>query len=79
MRGTPGFAVSFLFVSICDFMHSIHAPTVSPASGRHGGWFRWWVRQPVAWVMLWAAWALLALGYLTYRDALDGLICRAAA
>jgi hypothetical protein len=58
-------------------MHSTLATAASTAPRMHGGLFRW-ARQPVAWVLLWAVWCLLALGYFAYRNALDGLICRVA-
>ena len=73
----PRFTVLFLFVTICDPMHSTLATAASTAPRMHGGLFRW-ARQPVAWVLLWAVWGLLALGYFAYRNALDGLICRVA-
>ncbi len=57
-------------------MHSALAAASTPPR-MQGGLFRW-VRQPATWVTLWAVWCLLALGYFAYRDALDGLICRAA-
>lgn len=34
-------------------------------------------RRAVLWVLLWAVYVLLALGWFGYQDALDGLICRA--
>jgi hypothetical protein len=67
----------FSFVSFCDPMHSSLAAAASTAPRMQGGPLRW-ARQPVAWVTLWAVWCLLALGYFAYRNALDGLICRAA-
>lgn len=34
-------------------------------------------RHALLWVLLWAAYILIALGWFGYQDALDGLICRA--
>ena len=34
-------------------------------------------RRPALWVVLWLGYSLLALGYLAYRDALNGILCLA--
>lgn len=67
-------------VSICVLCESMYKPlaaAISSAPAMHSGLWHW-LRRPVVWVALWAVWCLLALGYFAYRDALDGLICRAA-
>ncbi|WP_460593384.1 hypothetical protein [Giesbergeria sinuosa] len=37
-----------------------------------------WLRRPVVWVLLWAVWSLLWLGYYAQHEVLNRWICQAA-
>lgn len=48
-------------------MQTVILASTSPPTARHA----------LLWVLLWAAYILIVLGWFGYQDALDGLICRA--